>query len=143
MANISKYLEEASRFFKSVARSLDTPSDIEHAHRVTSAVLHSIRERISVDKSMHLISNLPMLLRGIYVDGWILSRTSFGADTLEDFLQLVREHATALPGRDFGNNKITEHQVRAVLHAMKGYVPEGEYKDIQGQLPKAVANLFE
>jgi uncharacterized protein (DUF2267 family) len=143
MANIGKYLEEASRFFKSVARALDTPSDIEHAHRVTSAVLHSIRERISVDESMHLISNLPMILRGIYVDGWKLSRTSFKSDSLEDFLQLVREHASALPGRDCGNNKVTENHVRAVLHVMKRYVPEGEYKDIRCQLPKAVANLFE
>lgn len=143
MTNMGKYVEEANLFFKEVAQELGTPEDIAHASRVTTAVLHTLRERITVEESMHLVSNLPMILKGIYVDGWKITKDAFHADTLDEFLEEVRQHSRVYPGRDFGDNQMTREIVQAVTRVLRKYVDEGEMRHIRQQLPEGVAVLFE
>jgi uncharacterized protein (DUF2267 family) len=143
MANIGKYVEEANSFFKEVAQELQLPEDIDHAARVTTAVFHTLRERITAEESMHVISNLPMILKGIYVDGWKLSKQNNSVDTLEDFLNEVREHTPRSAGYDFGGKQMARDTVKAVLRVLRKYVDEGEIRHIQQQLPEGVAALFE
>ena len=143
MANIGKYVEEANRFFKEVALELQQPDDIALASRVTTAVLHTLRERLTVEESMHLISNLPMILKGIYVDGWKITKDAYGADTLDEFLNEVREHSAQTPGRDFGNNQMARETVKAVIRVLRQYVDDGEIRHIRQQLPEGVAVLFD
>jgi uncharacterized protein (DUF2267 family) len=143
MVNMGKYVEEANVFLKEVARELGTPDDMGHASRVAAAVLHTLRERISVEESMHLISNLPMILKGIYVDGWKITKQAYHADTLEDFLNEVREHSRVDPGRDFGSDTMARETVQAVIRVLRKYVDEGEMRHIRQQLPEGVAVLFE
>jgi uncharacterized protein (DUF2267 family) len=92
---------------------------------------------------MHLVSNLPMILKGIYVDGWKITKDAFHADTLDEFLEEVREHARVYPGRDFGDNQMTREKVQAVTRVLRKYVDEGEMHHIRQQLPEGVAVLFE
>jgi uncharacterized protein (DUF2267 family) len=141
--NTGKYVEEVNLFLKQVAQELGNPGDIDHAGRVTTSVLHTLRERISVEESIHLISQLPMILKGIYVDGWDISRELSQSDTLDEFLDDIREHNMRTAGRDFGNDQQTRDNVRAVLRVMKNYVSEGELNHIKEQLPKSIAELFD
>jgi uncharacterized protein (DUF2267 family) len=143
MTNLGKYVEEANLFFKEVATELGNPEDIGHAHRVVTAFLHTLRERITVEESMHLISNLPMILKGIYVDGWKITKDVYHADTLDEFLNEVREHSRVAPGRDFGANDMARETVQAVIRVLRKYVDEGEIRHIRQQLPEGVAVLFE
>jgi uncharacterized protein (DUF2267 family) len=141
--NIGKYVEEVNLFLKQVAQELGNPSDIDHAGRVTTSVLHTLRERISVEESIHLISQLPMILKGIYVDGWDISREMRQSDTLDEFLDEIREHNLRSAGRDFGNDQQAREHVKAVLRVMRNYVSEGELNHIKDQLPKPIAELFD
>ncbi len=143
MANIGRYVEEANRFYKEVAQELGNPQDINHASRVTTAVLHTLRERITIEESMHVVANLPMILKGIYVDGWKISKDAYHADTLDEFLNEVREHSLREPGRDFGGHQMARDTVKAVLHVLRKYIDEGEIRHIKAQLPEGVAALFE
>jgi uncharacterized protein (DUF2267 family) len=142
MANINKYTEEANRFFKDVARELGNANDIPHAMRVTTSVLHTLRERISLEESFHVISQLPMIIKGIYVDGWDISRQVNRIDTLQEFLDELRDHSAKDPARDFGNDAQAAECVKAVVHVMRNYVSEGEMIHIKDQLPKEIAELF-
>jgi uncharacterized protein (DUF2267 family) len=142
MANIGKYVEEANKFVKEVAHELRTPKDIDHASRVTTAVLHTLRERITTEESMHVISNLPVILKGIYVDGWKITKEISRADTLDEFLDEVREHAPGSAGRDFGDNQMARDNVQAVIRVLRKYIDEGEMRHIRQQLPEGVAALF-
>jgi uncharacterized protein (DUF2267 family) len=110
---------------------------------VTTAVFHTLRERITVEESMHLISNLPMILKGIYVDGWKITKHIYDADTLEDFLNEVIQHTPRQDGYDFGGKQMARDTVKAVLRVLRRYVDEGEIRHIQQQLPEGVAALFE
>lgn len=143
MANIDNYVEEVNRYFREVAREMGNVEDIPHAMRVTTAVLHTLRDRISVEESMHVISNLPMILKGIYVDGWKITRKASDSSTLKEFLNEVRMHSPVNPGRDFGDDTFAEEQVKAVIRVLRNYIDDGEIRHIRQQLPEGVAMLFD
>ena len=141
--NTAKYAEEANIFVKQVAQELGNPADINHAGRVTVAVLHTLREKITVPESIHLISQLPMILKGVYVDGWDISREMSQSDTLDEFLDELRQYSQRTAGRDFGDNQQAADHVKAVLRVMRNYVSEGEMRHIKEQMPGPLKVLFE
>jgi uncharacterized protein (DUF2267 family) len=140
--NINKYAEEAHKFFRDVATEIGNPNDTDHAGRVTTAVLHALRERITPEESMHIISQLPMILKGIYVDGWKITKQLNNSETIEDFLNDIRSQNLRTAGRDFGDDQQARETVTAVLNVMKQYVDEGEINHIKQQLPEPLAELF-
>jgi uncharacterized protein (DUF2267 family) len=141
--NTGKYVEEVNHFLRQVATELGNPEDTDHAGRVTIAVLHTLRERISVEESIHLISQLPIILKGIYVDGWDISREMSEADTLDEFLEGIRQNAPRTQARDFGNDQEAREKVKAILRVMRNYISTGEMNHIREQLPDRLGVLFE
>jgi len=141
--NFEKYVEDGNRFLKQLAKGLDTPNDKDHAARVCVAVLHAIRDRITPEESVHLIAQLPMMLKAVYVDGWDMSRERADAKTLAAFLEEVREHAPRTAARDFGDDEQAGENVRAFFSVLKQYVNQGEIEDLCAQLPQGVRELVE
>lgn len=45
-------------------------TDRHAAYRVLRAVLHAIRDRLTVDEAALLAAQMPMLLRGMYYESW-------------------------------------------------------------------------
>jgi uncharacterized protein (DUF2267 family) len=141
--NINKYTAEANRFINEVAAELGDSSAWDMAGRVTIAVFHTLREKLTPEESFHLISQLPMILKGIYVDGWDPAKQVERTDTLEEFLQHLRDHDARAAGRDFGDDEQAARHFQAVLRVMSHYISDGEMKHIRQQLPRPVAQLFE
>lgn len=44
-----------------------------HAYNALRAVLHALRDRLPPDVAVHLGAQLPMLVRGIYYEGWYMA----------------------------------------------------------------------
>jgi uncharacterized protein (DUF2267 family) len=140
--NFQKYVDEGNRFINRLAEALGNASDKDHASRVSVAVLHAIRDRIKPEESMHLIAQLPMMLKAVYVDGWNITREPADAKTIEEFLNEVREHAPRSAARDFGNDQQARDNVKAFFSVLRGYVDEGEMADLCAQLPAGVRELI-
>ena len=47
-----------------------TGPDRRRAYRVLAAVLHALRDRLTVDEVAQLGAQLPILVRGLYYDQW-------------------------------------------------------------------------
>jgi uncharacterized protein (DUF2267 family) len=60
------------------------------------ASLHALRDRIGLENAVHFGAQLPMLLRGLYYEGWRPAGTPTRERHLEDFLDHV---AAMLPAR--------------------------------------------
>ncbi|HYC39241.1 MAG TPA: DUF2267 domain-containing protein [Chitinophagaceae bacterium] len=142
MDKLNKYLEEANVFFRDVAIELGNPQDTDHAFRVSVALFHTLRDRITTQESMHVISQLPMILKGLYVDGWKIHDEVDRTDTLHEFLDAVRSHSLRNAGRDFGNDQQAVDNLSAVIRVLRRYVSEGEMRHIRQQLPQPIAELF-
>ena len=64
-----KTVQESNLWLKAVMERLDT-NDRHHAYSTLRAVLHALRDRIGPENAAHLGAQLPMLLRGLFYEGW-------------------------------------------------------------------------
>jgi uncharacterized protein (DUF2267 family) len=141
--NINKYTAEANRFVNEVAAELGDTSDLEAAGRVTIAVFHTLREKLSVEESFHLLAQLPTILKGVYIDGWDPTKITSNTDSVQDFIDELRAHDIRAAARDFGDEEQAVRNFQSVIRVLSHYVSEGEMRHIRQQLPRPVAELFE
>ena len=82
-----------------------------------------------------LAAQLPMLIRGLFYEGWKPAKVPVKM-TREEFLARVRrEFPFEIEG---GAELLTERVVRA----LRRYVTEGEWEDIRSTLPKELAGIL-
>ncbi len=132
-SRFENYAREGNLFLKKVADELGAPEGQDQAFRVTRAVLHALRDRISIAESKDLISQLPMVIKAIYVSGWNIEKEKEKYETPQALLTTIYDHGGQTAERDFGDNP--RSKVRAVFRAITSYVSEGEIEDIQDQPP--------
>jgi len=131
--DFEKYATKGNEFVKLVAEDLKIPRDM--AGRIIRAVLHALRNRLSHEESFQLIAQLPMVLKGVYVDGWSFDKDLTRIRHVEDFLDEVRKEDGGLAGYDFGNNIKARFTTGSVFKALSYFVSEGEMNDIIDVLP--------
>lgn len=110
--------------------------DQQRAYHGLRAVLHALRDRLTVAEASDLAAQLPMLLRGMYYESWQPGHTPVRDRTKEQFLKHVVD---AFPG-DFSLDP--EELVRAVFVVLGCHVSKGELDDVKAILPKAIRHLW-
>ena len=110
-------------------------------HKAYSAMrvcLHTLRDRLTVDEATHLGAQLPLLIRGVYYEGWNPSAAPEKIREKEDFLSRIRESAkgTDLEVED------AETTTRAVFKLLFHRISEGEIQDIKQMIPDALREFW-
>lgn len=111
-------------------------ADQAQAYTALRAVLHALRDRLTVDEAVHLGSQLPMLVRGLYYEGWKPSSMPSRERTKEGFLDSVRQ--------SLRNNTTVDPEgaCRAVFALLGLKVTQGEVEDVIGMLPEPVRRMW-
>ena len=111
-------------------------NDVHLAYGALRAVLHALRDRLTVEEAVQLGAQLPMLIRGLYYEGW--SPRGKPAKTHKDeFLDAIR--AQFAPGPDRLHPEVL---ARAVLSVVARHVSPGEVRDVKAILPKELRELW-
>jgi uncharacterized protein (DUF2267 family) len=114
--NLEKYLNHAGEWMNAVSKEMEVGRD--KAFRITRSILHSIRNQISIDESFHLMSQMPMLWKGMYVDGWNLNLAFERKHHLHDWLDSIRDQDGGSAALDFGNDMQMRTTISAFFHAL-------------------------
>jgi uncharacterized protein (DUF2267 family) len=135
-----------STFDTTVEKTNHILHDIEHAYgwpkdrrnqsyAALRATLHALRDRLTVDVTAQLAAQLPVLVRGIYYDGWDpgavpvkMSREDFLARVRRDFPYTIEGD---IPGL-----------VDTVLQILRRHISQGEWDDMKSTLPKDLATAL-
>jgi len=112
----------------------DDPHKAYHALR---AVLHALRDRLPVNHAAALGAQLPMLVRGIYYEGWNPNRTPIKERKKADFVHHIQAAFRDAPPVD------AEEVTRAVLRVIAGHVSNGEVESVKLTLPHEIRELWE
>ena len=64
-------------------------NDKSRSYRLLKAVLHAVRDRLSVDDSAHLAAQLPTLLRGVFYEQWRPAAVPNKRRALNEFIEDV------------------------------------------------------
>jgi uncharacterized protein (DUF2267 family) len=112
----------------------DHPSGVLAALR---AVLHALRDRLIPAEAAHLGAQLPLLIRGLYYEGWRPAAESWKVRHREPFLARV-EHEM----RGYVEQKSADAVVRAVFRVLSRHVSEGELREVRQLLPAEIRELW-
>lgn len=131
-STFDKTLDKTNRVLKEIESAYGWPKERRNqSYEVLRVVLHTLRDRLTIDEAAQLGAQLPLLIRGVYYEGWDPSRVPQKMDR-EEFLRRVRQNVRY---RIEGG---TEHLVRVVLQALRHYVSEGEWADVRSSVPADV-----
>jgi uncharacterized protein (DUF2267 family) len=133
---IEHSVEKAHIWLKEVAAELGD-EDRQSAYRALRAVLHTLRDRLTVDVAAKLAAQLPTLIRGIYYEDWDPSRTPLAIHDVETFLDHV-----VMEGRMGGETEASV-AVTAVARVLRAHVSPGEIDDVLSVLPDKFRVLIE
>lgn len=101
------------------------------------SVLHALRDRLPPDEAVDLAAQMPLIIKGLYFDGWDPSATPVKARTKEEFLALVKKRLQR-GVLDADPERVTG----AVFKLIAERVSEGEVRDVRGILPAEIAELW-
>jgi uncharacterized protein (DUF2267 family) len=141
--HFDEYSQKGMEFLKQVAAKMNTPEDTAYADRLTTALFATIRDLITPEESLHLISSLPMYMKAHYVNGWKIHREKPRVKTREEFFELLREKYPRTTGRPMGDAQSLRNDVKAVFAVMRNYINPGELRHIQVQFPESLAELWD
>lgn len=111
-------------------------ADRHAAYSALRAVLHALRDRLTPEQAVHLGAQLPILVRGIYYEGWRLPGRPDRARHVDEFLQhIARELPPNFP-RDPGG------VARAVLDLLWRELDPGETAKTIAELPLPLRGLW-
>lgn len=130
-----KTIHETNQFVKIVMRELGT-DDRRIAFGALRGALHALRDHLDIHSMAHLSAQLPMLLRGLFYEGWRPNTGTSRERHLDDFLAHVSQ---LLPPRLEG---YPEESARAAYAALSECIDRGELVKVVRQMPAELRRLW-
>jgi uncharacterized protein (DUF2267 family) len=135
-ATFDTTLAKTNGVLKQIEESYGWPKERRNqSYGALRAVLHALRDRLTVEEAAQLSAQLPMLIRGIYFEGWDPTKVPVKMH-LDGFLARIRaEFPFEVPGG-------SEQLVDTTLQALRRHITEGEWEDVRASLPKDVVAVL-
>jgi len=110
-------------------------ADKHQAYRALRAVLHALRDRLPVEHVAAFGAQVPLLVRGIYYEGWHPAGKPLKERTKAEFLAPIHD--------DLRNLEVDAESVaRAVFHVLARQVSRGEIDKVKATLPAEIRALW-
>lgn len=132
---IERSVEKMHVWLKELAEQMG--GDRPYAYRALRAVLHTLRDRLPVDVAAKLAAQLPTLIRGIYYEDWVPSRTPLPIHDVDAFLQRVTQEA------HMAGETEASLAVSAVIALLRRHISAGEIDEVLAVLPDRLRTLAE
>jgi uncharacterized protein (DUF2267 family) len=105
------------------------------AYKCLRAVLQALRDRLPVDLAVHFGAQLPMLIRGLYYEGWNPAKVPIKMSR-EEFLAVVQANIVA--------DRVIDpvETVQNVLAVVANHIGNGELTKVMQSFPRDMQSLF-
>lgn len=109
--------------------------DEHEAYVVLRGVLHQLRDRLTPQEAIDLGAQLPLIVRGIYYEGWTPSRPPEKVRKQERYFEELMVRLRPHPIN-------AERATRDVFSLLAQHCDPGEIKDVIAQLPSDLKALW-
>lgn len=132
---IESTVQKTHEWVQCVCGNLGGDAERDTGYNVLRAVLHAVRDRLSVDSAAHLGAQLPMLVRGLYYEGWHPADKPLRLRHADEFLALVERELS--PEVDDA-----VRAVQAVFRALEQNLDPGAIDNLLQAMPKQIRELW-
>lgn len=126
--------EKANVWINDMMRELGT-HDPRQAYHALCASLHVLRDRMRVDEAAQLSAQLPLLVRGLFYEGWRPASPPVHVRRPDELLALVDQELGD------GQSIDPERAFAATLEVLRKHVSAGELASLAHVLPRNIAEL--
>ena len=110
--------------------------DEQKTWQMLRATLHVLRDRLTIEQCAHLSAQLPMIIRGLFFEGW---KPSYQPSDIRDrkaFVDAVSKEVGNIPDID------PNQAIDGTLHVLTTHVTDGELQKIKGMLPPELRSMW-
>jgi uncharacterized protein (DUF2267 family) len=127
-------IQTADIWLRDMMRELGT-DDPRRAYHALMASLQTLRDRLPVEDAAQLAAQLPLVVRGIFYEGWHPASTPVRARRPEDVSALFEQKA--------GDGQAIEpaRALAATFEVLRSHVSPGEIASLANVLPQTLADL--
>lgn len=108
----------------------------QQAYSVLRAVLHALRDRLTIDEAANFAAQLPMIVRGMFYEGWKPSVTPIKFKDRAEFYERIRQEL-----RDKANVDVV-HGTEAVFKLLTAKITAGEMANLREMMPADLRLLW-
>ncbi|HZN67019.1 MAG TPA: DUF2267 domain-containing protein [Tepidisphaeraceae bacterium] len=129
-------IQATNIWLRELAEAMGWGDDRQRTYNALRAVLHALRDNMSLAEAADLSAQLPLLIRGVFFEGWRPAGKSKPERKLQHFLARVE---SAFPHDVLVN---AEEITSAVFALVSRHVSAGEVNDVKNCLPKHIRSLW-
>lgn len=111
-------------------------SEKGRAYLLLRTVLHATRDQLGANEAADLASQFPMMIKGIFYDGWQPAKTPVEDRSKAAFLARVARAFSKEPLED------PDRAISAVFQLISNHVSEGEVAQVSGSMKKPLRELW-
>jgi len=111
-------------------------ADKGHAYVLLRATLHAVRDFLTNDEAVHLGAQLPVLVRGLYYEGWRHPSKPVHPRGKADFISRVMGECSPVRFED------PERAVAAVFDLLRRQISEGEFNQVVNAMRRPLRELW-
>lgn len=111
-------------------------NDPRRAFTLLRAYLQTLRDHLNVNEAADLAAQLPILVRGIYFEGWQPARTPSHDRSINGFIAAIEKRMGD------GRMQDTASAIGAVIALLENRISDGEIDDIVNCLPKNIRDFW-
>ncbi|MGE5308932.1 MAG: DUF2267 domain-containing protein [Deltaproteobacteria bacterium] len=134
---LDKTVQKAVEWLKDVEDELHL--DRDDSFEAVRAVFHSLRDRLPVTEAVELGAQLPVLLRGVYYDGW---RPVDKPDKVDRNQFLGRVDCELNRQEPDMQRQDPVRITKGVFRMLEKRITGGELKDVKDNMPKDMLTLW-
>lgn len=133
MVNFTQAAQQAEQWVNELAEELNWNE--RRAYHLLRCVLHALRDWLSPEEMADLSAQLPVLIRGIYFEGW-KPHDSPVRKRKKDFIERVQEA--------FSDDLLNDPDaaVAAVFRLLDRHVSHGEIVQVRNSMKKSLRELW-
>lgn len=135
LAEFASSLETTREWINELMDTLQT--DESTACRAFRVTVHELRDQLTVAETADLAAQLPLLLRGIFYEGWRPSGKPMKRRSKADFVDKVAESF-----KEISDIAQVEEMVRDVFRFLDRRVSPGEIRHVVNSLSKDLRSLW-
>lgn len=129
---VDENVKVVNTWLKDISDELGDVGEQEAWSRL-KAVLQTLRDRITVNEAADFAAQLPLIIRGLYFEGWRPAETPHKWRDREEYLQALGDRL------DTGE---PEETFKAIVRVVEKHVDSNELKQVKEMHPKEVWDLF-
>ena len=131
LETIENSAQTAHEWVNELAGRLDWTSK-RSAMRFLRVTLHLVRDHLLIDEMAQFSAQLPLLIRGMFFEGWVPKRTPLKDRSAKGFLATIESQVG-----DTDEYRGSE-DVKYVFELLNAHVSAGEIEDVRASLPSDI-----